>query len=531
MQTAIATQADEDRDYDKFLERIQVRFWENVDSEKSSLFTTDAAGLFDVYLAELPEANRQYHTCNACRRFIERFGALVTIGEDGRTKSAIWDERDAPLYYLAAVKAMLKIVRKATVTGVFLAKEAEWGTGTTGEWHHFAVMPPQWMLHTSRIETPFQAMAQKREDVGAVGRALGEFTREHVKTALTILKSEAMYRAEKVTGPAQFLADIHEAQANAKGSAARKNVLWRAVAKAPAGFCHPRASMVGTLLDDIEAGLTFDEVSKRFAAKMHPLQYQRPQAHPSAGNIAQAEKLLEQMGLAPSLRRRFARAEEIQAMWRHTDSREPEGSGVFGHLAPKGKAVHALELPPTAITWDKFSRTVLGEAMQMEVDVPSRGNFTALLTACDPEAPPILQWDREDVRNPVSWYLYAGGSMASQWGLQSGWRKVTALTLKPSMWFDPELFTHHGRGAVAIIDGARDQRDSDLCLFPEILKSELHGVRATIEAHSRSKRLEERELATACGLLLSAGTAAFDTRLRVTSKDGTKRVYKIDRWD
>lgn len=53
--------------------------------------------------------------------------------------------------------------------------------------------------------------------------------------------------------------------------------------------------MIGTLLDDIASGMSFDSVSRRFAEKMHPLQYQRPQAAPSAGNIAQAEKIVEKL--------------------------------------------------------------------------------------------------------------------------------------------------------------------------------------------------------------------------------------------
>ena len=107
--------------------------------------------------------------------------------------------------------------------------------------------------------------------------------------ALKLLKSEALYRSEKVLGQAQWLYDLHRALPSRRN---RDHVLWRAVAAAPAGFCHPRSSMIGTLLEDLAAGMPFDDVSRRFAEKMHPLLYQRPQAAPSAGNIAQAEKIV-----------------------------------------------------------------------------------------------------------------------------------------------------------------------------------------------------------------------------------------------
>jgi hypothetical protein len=53
--------------------------------------------------------------------------------------------------------------------------------------------------------------------------------------------------------------------------------------------------MIGTLLEDIEEGLDFGDVSRKFASKMHPLQYQRPQAAPSVGNIEESEKIVAKL--------------------------------------------------------------------------------------------------------------------------------------------------------------------------------------------------------------------------------------------
>ena len=58
-----------------------------------NLFRVNAGvDLFDVYLGQFDPADRQSHNCNCCRSFIHRFGSLVTIYQDGRIKSAIWDE-------------------------------------------------------------------------------------------------------------------------------------------------------------------------------------------------------------------------------------------------------------------------------------------------------------------------------------------------------------------------------------------------------------------------------------------------------
>jgi hypothetical protein len=522
----------DDVEYDAFLARVQARFSANIGAA-SPLFTTDAEGMWTAYLDSFSPEQRQYHNCHSCRQFIERFGALVTIDDAGMTASAVWNENDAPELYRPAVRAMERLARRGRVTGVFLSADAVWGSPVTGIWRHFAVTPPKAMIYNRRaILTAEQAMAEKREDYGIVQRALAEFSQPMVEQALTLLQTESLYRSEKVLGPAQWLRDLHVARGAAKGTA-RDNVTWKAVATAPTGFCHPRSSMVGTLLEDIAAGLDFSEVSRRFAEKMHPLQYQRPQAAPSVGNIAQSEKLVEKMGIAASLRRRFARLDEVEALWMPAPTQdEPKGGGgVFSHLQPKSAAppMGGTDMPAVTMTWDKFQRTVLPEALEIEFFAPhGSDNYTALVTAVDPDAPPILQWDREEQRNPVSWYVWHGGSSAAQWGLSGGrFHKVSAVTLKPSMWHGGN--DHQGAGVVFILDGAKESRFAGLALFPETLRAELREIRPTIEAFSRNGQIEGVEEASACGIALMKGNN-WNARFRVRSATSTVE-YKLDRWD
>ena len=267
---------------------------------------------------------------------------------------------------------------------------------------------------------PAQAAAAKREDHATVARALGIFTPAMLTQALRLLKADALSRSEKFIGPVTWLATLHADRAKAADGRQRDNILWHAVATAPAGYCHPRASVAGTLLEDIAAGLPFKDIEARFAAKLHPLRYQRPQAAPTAGNIAQAEKVIQQMGLAPSLARRFARLDEVETVWRPLAATTLPTGSVFGHLRPK-RGVPSVSLPPVTLTWEKFSRTVLAAGPDaIEFMVPAHGSFTGLLTATDFDAPPILKWDRPEARNPVSSYVYHNGSDPTRWGLCGG---------------------------------------------------------------------------------------------------------------
>ena len=526
-----------DADYAAFLAQVQARFVTNTDGGATALFNTDAANLWDSYLdnfgpaptdGEAATPARQDKNCCACRQFVERFGALVTVDSTGMTTPAIWHADDAPDAYKPAVAAMARQIRMANVTGVFLSAAPVWGKPETGVWRHIAVTPPAAMLHQDRVTTAFQASAGKSEDFKTVMRALNEFTQPHIEVALSLLKTDALYRSEKVLGQAEWLHNLHLARATAHGSA-KANVVWRAIATAPAGFCHPRSSMIGTLLADIAAGKDFDEVSRAFAAKMHPLAYQRPQAAPSTGAIAAAEKLFQQLGAAGSLARRYARLEEVQVLWQPvTMNKALTPEGVFGHLKSKGAAALNMMLPAQTMTWDKFLRTVLPTAEQIEFCAPKLGSYSALVTAANADAPPILQWDNEAVRNPVSWYFWHGGSTAEQFGLIGGkFHQVNAITLKPCMWHGGH--EHQGHGVLFVIDGAKDSRTPGACLFPEILKAEFHGVRSVLEAYSNGAKIEGAAEQSAAGVMLQKGQP-WDALVRVTA-GGKTLEYKLDRWD
>jgi hypothetical protein len=366
-------------------------------------------------------------------------------------------------------------------------------------------------------------------------RGLAEYSLEAVDQALRVLDADgALYRSEKTLGVAQWLAELHAARKGVSGKA-RDNVTWLAVATAPPGYCHARSTIINTLLEDITAGLPFEDIARKWAEKMAPLQYQRPQAPPSAGNIAQAEKVIAELGAAGALKRRFAKLEDVwRKVWetRHELEEEVQSTDgpVFGHLEPKdSRKIQELDLPPTTMTWTRFAVEVLPGADVIEYAVgPSTKAFIALVTAVDPDAPPILQWDTEDQRNPVNWYVYPGGFHARRWGLEHDWTKVNAICPLPPRWHG-DRHTHHGDGVILILDGCRDTKPGGgLALFPEVLKSEYRSIRATLEAHSRSQKIEGAEEATACGIDLRSSFNSTHT-VRVRS-GGSWRGYVLDRW-
>lgn len=542
---------DEDQQYTRFLASIRERF-AVATADAPHLFTTvwphDATPLYDVFLSGLPADRRQHYNCNACRRFVNTYGGLIVIDKGGVPRPALWDPSVTPPFFKHAVALLMRETLMRETIGktntVFYDSETTWGTPKNREtlptsevvtWHHMHVLPGA-LAFRHPLLSAGQAMAEKLQDFAMLSRALNDFSHGVLVTAKALLEGDALYRSEKVLGVAKWLVDLSSARAATKSRVFADNLTWLAVATAPAGFCHVRSTMIGTLLEDLAANKPFEDVKRAFAAKMHPAIYQRPQAPPSAGNIAQAEKIVSQLKSDGALARRYATLADVlpHALWKPpTKSARPNPGGVFGHLLPKkDRGPVDNPAPAQVMTWVKFRATVLPAAEEIELHTPDlRAPYFALVTAVDPGSTPILQWDLEGDRNPVSWYFHLNGAYAFDFSLpRRQYVQVDAVCLQPNQWSGTG-FAHHGEGAYFILRGCRDVHPQNGGFFVENLRSEYHSIRSTLEAHVRATSIAGHGDSTACGIAIQkSGTTKEPLSLRVTA-GGVRSTYKIDRWD
>lgn len=519
-------------EYGAQLRGIQEYFTTRTAGER--LFTTDVDGghLWRLFLEALAPEHRQGWACNACRKFVENYGNLAVIEADGRLRSPLWAAPIAEPLLADSLVALRDAVENARANGVYMSSERVWGKPQTGPWQHLSVVPAPDRVYRLRAQTAWQRRAELREDFRCLQAALSEYDPALLDKARVLLESDTLSRSEKFVGPVIWLRARHE-ERKTLDSRRRVNLEWRAVAAAPPGFCKPRATMVGSLLDDLRTGAPVEDVKFRFDEKLHPLKYQRPQVAPTAGNIEQAERLFAKLGLAPALERRFATVDDVQEwVWRPAEpAPNPRRGSIFGHLAPKGRDDDQLDLPEKTMTWVKFRDTVLPDAQQLEMYTPATSSrFCAYATATDPAAPPLLRWDREDRRNAVSSYVYVSPTTAARWSLSVGWNPVVGITLLPANWF--EVREYQGQSVTFVLEGACDTQNRSLALFPEDLRAELHGVRATVEAHSKSGKLSPADGPLASGMTFTRGgdVAWQDARVRVR-RAGSVGVFRLDRWD
>lgn len=520
-------------------------------SADGPIFETNVDGdrIWELYLEGFTDpVQRQYHNCSACRTFFKRYGGLAVVGESGLLRPLLWTQSILDKTYelvpelYPSISAIATAVGKAQITNVFLSSEGVYGQPQTGIWRHIHIKPKK-VFRATKLKDAHQASAEKTEEYRTVSLFLSEHTLKQLNHAVQICSSDALYRGEKVLGQATWLRDLKNAVMESKNGSIIKNTIWKAVATAPAGYCHPRSSMISTLLEDLKV-YTPEAAARNFAKKMNPLEYQRPQAAPAAGNIARAEKVVAELGIQKSLERRFATEEDILAwVWR-PESRSvlrrqaaqgDQPAPVFGHLVAKDmKPSQVRRGLRETMTWAKFQDKVLPDATRIQILLPHDYRlFVTFVTAQHPDAPPILQWDNDVNRNPVSWYVWHGGSRPSDYSLRGGSLvDVTGITLKPPFWTSQEM-DHQGEGLVFVLEGAEDKRNSGNGLFPEILKNELREVKSTIEAHSRSQKVlpTPEGAKPVAGLGLFKGSTDGPIHLEVTTKSGIVNTVIIDRWD
>lgn len=253
-----------DAEYDQWLQRVNAAVKRIADAGVPLFHSAvDNDRIFELYLEGFTPGERQYHNCNCCKHFLRRYGNLVRVDDNGVTIS-VFDYKDAPEKYREPIGLVQSYVSSRPVEKLFVSKDKVLGTPSAGGWSHIHLKNPY--PFSSKAQEPHEYAAEKAEEVKNMQKAMAEFDIKTVEQVVDLLQQEQLTRSEKVLGPAKFLLDCYNVT-HQLSQVGKKNLLHRLVATAPAGFCHPRSSMIGSLLEDLQNGLSFTEASRRFTAK------------------------------------------------------------------------------------------------------------------------------------------------------------------------------------------------------------------------------------------------------------------------
>lgn len=521
--------------------------------KNAHLFTTDVdeTELMAAFIGSFPEDQRQCNSCSCCLRFIKQYGRLVFIVADSEGKpalrSAIWAEVDkVEPYFHAALTAMKQMVEKANVTGVWFNRFEILGNYELGGYNHLQIkraLVPKF----ARTKTPGQAKAEAKEDFRLLSETVNTLNVDIHNKTLTFFKNDGQLRGRKDhIADLEWLGDLKKVLTTTTNPKHRQLILWLETATQYKNRTRIGQNVLGAFMYGIEKGLSFDMAKKRYLEMTNGLTYQRAQEAPTQGNVQRTEKIFEALGLASSLKRRFATLSEIALkVWvpkedRAGEEQEEKSPSLFGHLKTKEtKAVAAAQLPTTidggTLSWVRFMDEVLTQADNLFVRINrSEMDFSSLSTCIDPEAQVLLAWDSPEDRNQFCAYRYHNGSTPHQWGLSVGQLvSVKAIIPEPQDWKKPGAATGKDVTLMLVLEGASDLHLPQIPLFGSVIANDLHEVRSTLENFFKQGKMEPQpEDMPAFGALSLHNVPGYTVGYEIhVVTNGVKTKYFVDRYN
>ena len=212
-------------DFPEFLSRIRRNVPEGV-----PLFTVSTEGIWQAYIRAFPVYARQEYNCRSCRKFLENYGGLMYLDSNGKAHSALWTIGSYGEFDYV-VDSLRDLVSGREITTQVLASEKFLGETESGGWDHLSIPTPPSVSYSSVLKTANQAMAAKREDFRMLDRALNKYSENTTNKALAMLRGDKLYRSEKAVKHAEWMAELRY---NSTQTRRRSNVIWAAIAGAPA---------------------------------------------------------------------------------------------------------------------------------------------------------------------------------------------------------------------------------------------------------------------------------------------------------
>ncbi|OAX81555.1 hypothetical protein ACJ72_04099 [Emergomyces africanus] len=523
-----------------------------------------------VFENAFPPEYRQEFRCNACAHFMNHYGDLCIIDDSkGKPVSLFWtDDKSLPIFFRSPVSAVCKLFGEGTVGSEFRItsdKRRHLGFKKKGDFEHMWCDIPS----TRRVIPPAVArtMPPTKEQREMLQRILEDYNVEIVrKTAGMLLENRLPY-ADAHKGAIRWLLEVQKSRgvllySPTISDAKRHNIQTHVAASAFIGCLNQlRSGALSKLLEGVKEGQDFKELDRQWRVLCDPKIYLRPQKPPKAGNITVAEKLFEELGLTKNdMARKYLGLCDIPEkiyMFRdiHVKPKAPkkekkEQAGIFANVIPRStpkskakKDENSTEIdPPKSISFSHFAHTILPTAKKLEIQVEEKEYIYFLITG-HPGSKPLMQWHTKD--NLVSPFTSTNPVSTRKYNLKTGWNQVNAVFPFPHLWDAlpaakkfpllpsgaPEFKHYHGKHGfryLVCLDSIEEKmKRVGLCLFPSMLKSEFHPVRATIEAYSRAGAIEEPPDNYVGGISVSRSSSTHTKRLyRVTDEYGDKKVYE-----
>ncbi|RXW24820.1 hypothetical protein EST38_g1035 [Candolleomyces aberdarensis] len=516
--------------------------------------------LWAPFSSSLPdELKKMMGGCSTCRHFVETYGDLCVVDDDGSLVPVIWphvsDLEHVPERYRDAVTAVLNRVSGCVAGDEFILetdKDRVLGQarGRNPKWRHLHVVledgPLTGGLRDGLNTTTSSAMLR---------RVLEDYDRKTIIHAQHLIY-EKLPHALGHRPVIDFLEGVLSKVEKMEDSVKKANTIIKYSRIAwPGCLSSLRGGVVGQLLADVAAGNDWEYVLARWTSMANPMVYLRPTSSPSGGNVSEAEKIFKNLGYTKEdLTRHFMttnQAPESAILWSNPTiwnvqlPATPKTTGIFDSVKTKNDRTppKEVDLKPsnsdlTEISFRSFARRVVPNAKSIDIYLDPEVRL-AFFTAGAPGAKSPFSFGSST--NTASWYNWSKFLPAEKGKVKKGWNPVSSIISFPHMWehvsatkaISPSEvewpFSRHGIRYLFCIKGAKQDQRMAASLFPTIMRGEFHCVRKTVEAFSNEERIREplEEGWDQVGGLAGGNSRWSEIIVRVKTDGESACTYKI----
>ena len=438
-------------DFLNFKYAIQQQF-EKMQETNANLFVVDMDKdeLWNHYLDSFPPGTneiykeRREYDCQCCKQFIKAAGHVVAIKNN--QLQSIWDvDIEHPFNQVCA--ALVEKIKSAVICDKFLHPFKTVGVdknlsthddGTVIRWHHFYAKIAE--SHFSKSVFISKRIAQNRDDKAVLERTLTEITAEAGNIVLELIDQNSLYRGKEHRPTVKTFVELKNIFDQLPNN--QKNTwLWVKAAEIGAKS-RIRNTSIGTLLVDISEGMSLDTAVDRFEKKVAPQNYKRSSAVVTAGMVNKAKETLNELGLEPSLHRRYAKSDDITVnnMLFVDRTTQALSGDIFDGVATAKptqiKNLHKLE----KIGIDDFIANIIPKVDKIELLFKNRyeNNLMSLIAPVYKDAPTIFSWG-----NNFSWSYNGEVTDSIKERVKKAGGNVNAILRCSLSWFNTDDLDIH----------------------------------------------------------------------------------------
>jgi len=469
----VIKEADAVGDFQQFVTDVSVRLSA---MSKGELYVVgdglDRDSLWLTFLDSFPAGTnlrfreRSEYDCSTCRGFVKGFGNVVEI--DGGQVRSVWSGVSAfdPVFSVVAA-AMDAFVGTLPLSGIFRSTEAQYGTprtrtlrdGQVEVWDH---------LH-GRVEK-----RHRTSDVGGARgtfdaavqvfrRGLAELTQQALDTVVDLIDDNALYRG---TEHRRAVTEFRSLQNRWTQASDGRAFIFANAMNPAARF---RNTVIGTLVQDLSAGVDLEQAVRSFEAKVAPQNYQRPTALITPAMVKAAMRTIDELGIEESLQRRFARLSDVSVtnvLWVDNDTQARMKDGIEGLLmqaaTARSEGARLRDARPEQIPVVTFMKDILPGAATIDLWVANshEPNLVSLTTGRDPAAPRLFTWD-----NDFGWSYNGNVTDSIKEKVKRAGGNVTGKLRVSLSWFnhdDLDLHVFEPNGAHIWYKDKRNKLDVDM---------------------------------------------------------------------